>query len=380
MKKIKKIFALLLTSAFFLGAAACGGTAGDDGKEPGEGTGETPPPEQTWETIGEDDMLIERPRVDDGKTYELLQDLNFSRGIWVTQFHSNSSGGVPAGYFDYGGKKAPGDYIWSVGQWGCKVDFLSAIEREGGFTRDGGKITYDDGSKVLSFDATKTGNIRVAIKGSLEYGQDEDGNWLDRPDVTYNWPHNIIGQEINCPDISDAEKIMMEVEYTVNSCDRLPTTPVNPDMHAAQFQWFITFTNKNPESPSYGESMWFGFSMFDTRSVGGTPSGMAAYDGGKEDNTGMFIYMFSLENAAYMDGNEVTLPTAVVGQKRTVKVDILPFVQAGLESAAKQGALEGAQISDLMIGSTNIGIELPGSYDVDVQIHSMNMYKVIRQN
>lgn len=125
--------------------------------------------------------------------------------------------------------------------------------------------------------------------------------------------------------------------------------------------------------------MWFGFSMFDTRSVGGTPSGMAAYDGGKEDNTGMFIYMFSLENAAYMDGNEVTLPTAVVGQKRTVKVDILPFVQAGLESAAKQGALEGAQISDLMIGSTNIGIELPGSYDVDVQIHSMNMYKVIRQ-
>ena len=40
--------------------------------------------------------------------------------------------------------------------------------------------------------------------------------------------------------------------------------------------------------------------------------------------------------------------------------------------------MEGSQISDLMIGSTNIGIELPGSFDVDVQIHSMNFYKLFR--
>ena len=322
--------------------------------------------------------VTQRPRVCDGARCELLEDLNFSRGFAVSAFHSNSSGGVPVGYFDYGGAKAEGEPVWTAAQWGCQVDFLSALEKEGGFVREGGRMTYDDGAKLLSADTSKAGDVRLSIKGSLEYGQDEDGNRLDRTDPAYNWPNLLIGQEINCPDVSDAEKLIFEIEYTVNSCDRLPSTPVDPDMHAAQFQWFVTFTNKNPESPGYGEAMWFGFSMFDTRSLGGTPSGFAAYDGGKEDNTGMFIYTFSLESAAYMGGNEVTLPTAVVGQKRTVKVDILPFVEAGLAAAAKQGAMEGSQISDLMIGSTNIGIELPGSFDVDVQIHSMNFYKLFR--
>ena len=320
----------------------------------------------------------ERPRADDGVTYELLQDLNFSRGFAVSAFHSNSSGGVPRGYLDYAGAKAEGEPVWTAAQWGCQVDFLSALEKEGGFVREGSRMTYDDGAKLLSADTEKTGNIRLSIKGSREYGRDENGNWLDRTDPAYNWPNLLIGQEINCSDVSDAEKLIFEVEYTVNSCDRLPSTPVDPDMHAAQFQWFITFTNKNPESPGYGEAMWFGFSMFDTRSLGGTPSGFAAYDGGKEDNTGMFIYTFSLESAAYAEGNEVTLPTAVVGQRRTVKVDILPFVEAGLAAAEKRGAMKGTKLSDLMIGSTNIGIELPGSYDVDVQIHSMNFYKTLK--
>ena len=320
--------------------------------------------------------LVERPRADDGERYELLTDLNFSRGFAVTQFHSNDSGGVPAGYFDYGGKKATGDPVWSVAQWGCKIDFLSCLEKERGFSFEEGRITYNDGSKLLSVDTRKTGNVRLFIKGSLEYGQDEEGNWLDRESSSDNWPNLLVGQEINDTDISDAGKLIFEIEYTVNSCNRLPATSVDPNMHAAQFQWFITFTNKNPASPGFGQAMWFGFSMFDTRSVGGTPSGLAAYDGGKEDNTGMFIYMFSLESAACMVGNEVTLPTALIGQKRAVKVDVLPFVEAGLAAAEKRGAMEGTEVSDLMIGSTNIGIELPGSYDVDVQIHSMNFYKL----
>lgn len=368
MKK-RKWFTCLMVVLF---AGSIVGCAPSDGGLISDTKGEI-----TWETIGDDDMLLERPRVDNGEIYEIIDDMNFAHGFEISKFHSNSSGGIPLGYFDYDGKRAPGDYAWSVGQWGCKVNFLDALEKEDGYTREGGKIVYNDGSKLLAIDATKTGNIRLAIKGSLEYGKNADGSWADRQDVTYNWPHNIIGQYLNCEDISDAKKIMMEVDYTVNSCERLPISPIDPAMHAGQFQWFISLTNINPESPSYNESMWFGFSMFDTRSQGGTPGGLAAYDGGKEDNTGMFIYMFSLENAASMDGNEITLPTAITGERRSVKVDILPFLKAGLKSAEKKGALQGATVADLMIGSTNIGLELPGSYDMDVQIHSMNMYKVL---
>ena len=107
------------------------------------------------------------------------------------------------------------------------------------------------------------------------------------------------------------------------------------------------------------------------------PAGMAAYDGGKEDNTGMFIYMFSLSQVDdSLDYNVVDKPSSVVGQRRNVAVDVLPFIKAGIISAQKKGALKGASWEDMVFNSTNIGWEIPGSYDVSVDIHSMNMYKV----
>lgn len=364
--------ALSLTSVF----VGCGGEAGPQGS----GESQIPPivdMREDWEKIGQDDILIERPLVDDGTTQEMLRDLNFSRGLSVTKFHSNSSGGVPAGNLDFDGKCAEGGSVWSMGQWGCTVSLMDAD-----FTREGSKLKYYDGSKLYAFDAAKTGNISLAIKGSVEYGKDEDGNYRDRLTSTENWPHNIIGQSFlqNLGTVKGADRIMWECEYTVTQCDRLTSYPVNRDMHAAQFQWFVSMYNNNPESESYRQSVWFGFSMFDTRSMNICPSGMAAYDGGKEDNTGMFIYMFSLAQVDdTLAWNEVTKPTSVVGQRRTVKVDVLPFIKTGLVSAQKKGAMKGATFEDMVFSSTNIGWEIPGSYDVSVDIHAMNMYKVFNK-
>ena len=38
--------------------------------------------------------------------------------------------------------------------------------------------------------------------------------------------------------------------------------------------------------------------------------------------------------------------------------------------------MKGASWEDMVFNSTNIGWEIPGSYDVSVDIHSMNMYKI----
>jgi hypothetical protein len=131
----------------------------------------------------------------------------------------------------------------------------------------------------------------------------------------------------------------------------------------------------NPESVSYGQSMWFGFSMFDTRALGGTPNGLASYDGGKEDSTGLFIYMLSLQSVADQQKGSVNVPTAVVGKDVKVKVDILPYINQALKIARQNGAMKGASADNLAIGSTNIGWELPGNYDVEVDISYLNMYK-----
>ena len=325
-----------------------------------------------WDEVVEG-KLVERPKVNENGVVELLGDLNFSKGFAVTLFHANSSNGNLAGYLNYNGDKAEGSNTWRMAQWGCTKDMVA----DGTFERNGSVITYSDGGKFLQVDTTKTGAITLGIKGSEEYTRDEEGNIRERVDSTENWPHILIEQSVNA-DTSGCKHLYMEVEYKVTQCESLVDRelyPANPDLNAAQFQWFITLTDMNPESESYGNSMWFGFSMFDTRALGGTPSGFASYDGGKEDSTGLFIYMLSLQSVAGQQQGSVNIPTAVVGKDVSVKVDILPYINQALKIARQNGAMKGASADKLAIGSTNIGWELPGNYDVEVEISYLNMYK-----
>ena len=330
----------------------------------------------TWDTQTEG-TVITRPQIADASVKELLGDLNFSQGFKVTLFHSNSSNGQIAGTLDHGGDAASGDPIWTLAQWGCTHNMAEAT-----FTRDGSVLTYEDGGKKLSFDVTETGSVTLGIKGSTEYTLDEDGNIRERTDATENWPHILIEQSIGHDISAEAEHLYMEVEYRVTACESLVDReiyPEDPELNAAQFQWFITLTDTDEASESFGQSMWFGFSMFDTRALGGTPSGLASYDGGKEDSTGLFIYMPSLTQVAAnaeVTDSEVTVPTAVIGENRKVKIDILPWLSQALKTARQYGALTGASVEHLRIGSTNIGWELPGNYDAEVVISYLNIYEV----
>lgn len=329
-------------------------------------------PEPVWNAVTEG-QFVERPKVDENGCVELLTDLNFSRGFNVTLFHANSSNGNISGYLDYEGNKADGNSIWRMAQWGCTKDMVA----DGVFEREGSVITYSDGGKFLKVDTSKTGTITLGIKGSEEYTRDADGNIRERTDGTENWPHILIEQSVNA-DTGNCKHLFMEVDYKVTKCESLVDRelyPLDPNLNAAQFQWFITLTDSNPESESYGQSMWFGFSMFDTRSLNGTPGGLASYDGGKEDSTGLFIYMVSLQSVAGQQKDSVNVPTAVVGKDVSVKVDILPYINQALKIARQNGAMKGASADNLIIGSTNIGWELPGNYDAEVEISYLNMYK-----
>ena len=339
---------------------------------PTEGPAPTEAPTIPWDEVTEG-QLLERPQVNGNGVVELMGDLNFSKGFSVTLFHANSSNGNLSGYLTYDGNKADGDNTWRMAQWGCTKDMVA----DGTFERNGSVLTYSDGGKLLQVDSSKTGAITLGIKGSEEYTKDAEGNIRERTDSTENWPHILIEQGVNA-DTGNCEHLYMEVNYTVTKCESLVDRelyPINPDLNAAQFQWFITLTDMNPESESYGNSMWFGFSMFDTRAMDGTPNGFASYDGGKEDSTGLFIYMLSLQSVAGQQSGSVNAPTSVVGKDVSVKVDILPYINQALKIARQNGAMKGASADQLKIGSTNIGWELPGNFDVEVDISYLNMYK-----
>ena len=377
-KIIDKTIIALLALALVTGAIGCGQTKGDDKSqtdqtEQTEQTDKTDQTEQTWETPTEG-KLMERPMVVNENKRELLNDLNFSKGFNVTLFHANSSNGKIAGTLDYNSLKADGETVWKMAQWGCTKDMVA----DSAFERNANIIKYADGGKTLQVDVNKQGYITLGINGSVEYTKDKDGNVRERTDASENWPHILIEQSVGKDISPDCKQLYMEISYKVTKCESLVDRtiyPVNEEMNAAQFQWFITLTDTNEQRESYGQAMWFGISMFDTRALGKTPSGMASYDGGKEDSTGLFIYMPSLTQVANTDSCYANVPTAVVGKDVNIKFNVIPFLKQALKIAKQSGALKGATVDHLRIGSTNIGWELPGNYDVEVEIKGFDMYE-----
>ncbi len=320
-------------------------------------------------------VLLERQSIISSTRKELLADLTFSKGFAVTGFHSNSSGGKSVGYLTYDGLKASGNPDWKLAQWGCRKDIVS----EHTFRRENGVMTYTDGGKYLRVNTDAVGCIELGIKGSVEYTLDSAGRPRERLKATENWPHILIEQAIETKLSRDCRRLCMEIDYQVEECNSLVDRrnyPVNPDMHAGQFQWFLMLQDGDEHSKSYGQNMWFGFSMFDTRTMDGTPSGFQAYDGGKEDATGFFIYMPSLKDLAKTEGNRVeSIPTTVIGKRICIKVDILPEIEKALKIVQGYGVMQGANVGKMKVLSTNLGWELPGNYDVRAKIHYLNIYE-----
>jgi hypothetical protein len=323
--------------------------------------------------------IVERELVNNGSVKEILEDLNFSHGITVSPFVSNTAKLHPWGKFTYNNHCiGKGDSIkWTLGQWGCTQD----MRTEYTFTHDGYQMTYQNAGKYLQVDTdpASTGVITLGIKGSEEYSRDKNGNIRERTDATENWPHILVSQTIKKPIDAKADALFMEITYEVTKCESLVDRsiyPLNDGLNAAQLQWFLTLYDNNPISSTYKDTMWFGFSMFDTRHLGKTPSGLSAYDGGKDDSTGGFIYMFSLDQViGFEDSYVMSTPTSVVGKTVAVKVNIMPFIKAGLKVAKQNGVLTGASADKLRIGSTNIGWELPGNFDTEVKIFNLNIYQ-----
>ncbi len=315
--------------------------------------------------------VITRPRICDKNRTEILPDLNFSHGFQVSLFHSNSSAGRLAGFLDYGGQPADVAPCWQLSPWGCTHDLAKAA-----FSRNGSVMRYDDGGKCVTVDVANA-QITLSIKGSEEYPRDREGRVRERVGQMENWPHLLAEQtEVNFVLPHAIRHLYMSLDYEVTHCETLVDRNIYPEnvmMHAGMFVWFLHLTDIDPESVSYLRSMWFGVKMYDTRFCGRTPAAEAGYDTGKEDSTGLFIFIPSLEEVARQQGSQVTLPSSVIGRRSVVRFDALPFLEKALMTARSMGAMAGARVEGLRIDSTNIGWELMGNNDAEVRIYSLDL-------
>ena len=270
------------------------------------------------------------------------------------------------GLLTYGSTNATTPF-WKIAQWNNINSDLSKAS----FSRQGSNFVFESSGSKIAVDTTK-GKILMEINTSAEYGKNG---------ITHNprrqgeaWPCLFVScnfKDEQIVKISDLNEIFMTMNYKLIKCDnKMPAGVIDKSLHAAQFFFYITAKNHNRSSPDFGKYLWFGLVYFDTRHDF-SPLYAAKDGGGKPVSTGMFIYQPSMRELLGANGK------TEVGKQINSEINILPHLKEAFRLAQERNFLTNTNWDDLYIMSTNYGWEVPGTYDVAIEISNANVkYKL----
>lgn len=288
------------------------------------------------------------PVKDDGYK-ELLGDNMFRGGINIdaTGFGNDVAGRT---FADYMGT-ATDDTCWSYAQHNCNQS-----TRNGKESKEGDWYVYTDNqdddkvSKVLKVNP-KTGSVSLNCDASKDYEQ-------PRTSGNDPWVHMLLGQGFYDESfVCDMDELILDISWTLTKMENKTGDAYNPSLHAAQFQLFFVVESANPAESN---GLWFGMPFFDNRETELTPPN-GLFD------RGTMMYISSMGNAAYMK------ELATVGKKVEIKHDLLSEIKTALEQAQGKGYMQYSTFEDLYLVNMNIGWEIPGIFDVGVDIHNFSL-------
>ena len=212
----------------------------------------------------------------------------------------------------------------------------------------------------------KNGSLTLTLNTSTEFGL--NGIMTQPRKENEPWPHLLLSplvKKSNFISLADKKEILMNISYKITKVkEEMRGFVANKNLHSAQFQWFINVQNRNNLSPDYKKFFWFGLSFYDKR-YKHSPL-YQSVDGGKPNHTNSFIYMPDMKKI--MANKNLS-----IYRRQNVCVDILPFIKEALLQAKKQQFLPNSDLSDLFIAGSNIGWEVTGTYDVEVEIYQFNL-------
>ncbi|MCL2306357.1 MAG: hypothetical protein FWC43_13515 [Planctomycetaceae bacterium] len=274
------------------------------------------------------------------KSREVLADVKFAQGFELT----GATHGAPKRIETFGQQDVKP--VWRMPQWNSK-GLLDRVQI------DKNTVRLTDDYKSVTLDR-KTGAINLTVHTSKEYE-------TPRTSPSQPWVHLLLEQSPFPKPIrvSEAAAIWVEVEFELT--ENTAHGPQDPNLHAAQLSWFFYMKNTNPQSKGLNDFLWFGLSMFDSR-YDFVPD-YAAQDFAMPN--GSFIY--SLGSRRFFD------KPVKVGERQTIRYDILESIREGIETAHKRNFIANTNIDDVMLDGTNIGWEVPGTYDVGVTLHKLSV-------
>ncbi|MEZ6152670.1 MAG: hypothetical protein R3C09_21435 [Pirellulaceae bacterium] len=283
---------------------------------------------------------------------ELIADNHFEQGciLWEPKTGRHVEYGRIAGV---SGTNEP---VWGLAQWSSREKLLPDSQS----TMASGALRYANAAKSVTFGrpGTAEADLSLAVNAGVEYG--DRVRQRGEP-----WPHLLVEQRfVNPPVLSELTQAHLHIEARLTASRRLDLPGYSPQHHAAQNLLFFTLKNCNRASAGYGQLLWFGVPLYDDRVR--IPNAHRAQDVGKDDASGMFIFTVA--------GKEFTSQSLHDMQWVTIDKELLPFMREGLTTAWQAGFLQDSQdLADYRITSMNLGWEVPGVFDVEMQYRNLSL-------
>lgn len=295
----------------------------------------------------------------------LLKDPNYRRGFGLRGL-GGEQGGTGVEFVADFGQSEP--YCWTLGQWSAKYRLGDPAVSETREVAPGvfdlrcptNHFVCDTNTKTLLFDCTTTNNYEHPRR---------DGE---------GWQHLLIETgftDIHAPDtfthVQDLSGLTISGKVQLRRFEDHIGSDFVYDLHAAQYLLYLTVHNANPKSAGFGEMIWFGVNFFDNRHVWTEYS--AAFDVGTQ------ALMVGIGNRPVYPGGKSFFDEAgniIAGDdtpEYAFSIEALPMIRHAYETARKEGYFTRTGPEDLYVTGMNLGWELPGTYNVAMQMRDFDV-------
>lgn len=284
---------------------------------------------------------------------EILQDTLFTKELGFKGLSTALTAHQVFDYLSWSKSKKP--YSWTIAEWHSK----HLMRDEKNFVENENEVKYFNESKSI---------IIKPGKGYIEFNADTRKEYIDKPRGGSDpWVHLLLEQSIPMDKrimLGELDNLYAELDIELSKSDKyMSDEEYDVNVHASQFSWYFTVENckcKELDFEGRPDYLWFGLPIYDNRF--------------QTMNKVSIFLDYGTQKLIYAKNRNDYLPETVeLGKRYHICVDILPEIKIAFKKAKEQGWLKGADFSDMAIGSTNIGWEIPGTFDVTSKIYKLSL-------
>lgn len=292
---------------------------------------------------------VQSRRPDRGTARQLIRDPHFQSGFRVLAPEPGNR--LVAGQL--AGSANDAAPAWDLAQWSSRLPLAA----EAPTTPKPGMRRWANPAKAVTAGdpGTAAADLALAVNAREEYGPR-----ARKPGEP--WVHLLVEQSFaDPPSLASLATVRLRLEARLLRAEFHRTEDYSPGLHAAQFQMFLTVQNRNRESVGLGKFLWFGIPLYDDRSR--FPKEHKA-----RDTAGSAMFIFTPGGEVFTDRSAHDR-----GWIRLDK-DLRPLLVEALEMAWQRGFLtESRNLGDYCLAGMNLGWEVPGIFDVEMQVRGLSL-------